>query len=132
MKNRNRQFRTRFGPENRFEIPSIPSVPFRGSQECELEHLKARLLRAALEQAAEPELNAPLRRAANEAASLAWITPFPLLVFPILLEEKAAGVERQVALQRRIRQRSQALVKTAVRGGAEAAAAPEVQNGEGH
>jgi hypothetical protein len=113
MKYRNRQVRTRFEPESRFEITPIPSVPFRGTQECALDHLKARLLRQALEQAAEPELNAPLRRAANEAASLAWFTPFPLLVFPILLEEKAAAVRRQLDLQRTIRQRSQGLVNTA-------------------
>jgi hypothetical protein len=113
MKYRNRQVRTRFGPVTRFEIPSIPSVPFRGTQEGELDRLKARLLRQALEQSADADLNAPLRRAANEAASLAWFTPYPLLVFPILLEEKAAAVQRQVALQRKIRQRSQGLAKTA-------------------
>jgi hypothetical protein len=113
MKYRNRQVRTRFGPETRFEIPTIPSVPFRGTQECALERLKARLLREALEQSADPELNAPLRRAANEAASLAWFTPFPLLVFPILLEEKAAGVRRQADLQRKIRERSKGLIYTA-------------------
>ncbi|MGA2176848.1 MAG: hypothetical protein ABSH38_17880 [Verrucomicrobiota bacterium] len=113
MKDRNRQVKTRFGPETRFEIAPIPSVPFRGTLECELDHLKARLLRQMLEQAGDPEFNAPLRRAANEAASLAWFTPFPLLVFPVLLEEKAEAVQRQMALQREIRQRSQGLLRTA-------------------
>jgi|SRR5579862_4229923 len=112
MRYRNKQVKTRFGPETRFEITPIPSVPFRGTQESELDRLKARLLRTALEQSAEPELNAPLRRAANEAASLAWFTPFPLLVFPVLLEEKAAAVRRQLALQRQIRQRSENLIHT--------------------
>lgn len=88
MRNGNRQVSTWFEPESRFEIAPIPSVPFRGTSESELEQLKDRLLRQAL-QRADPELNAPLQRAANEAASLAWFTPFPLLVFPILLEEKA-------------------------------------------
>ena len=81
-------------------------MPFRGTLECELDQLKARLLRQVLEQAGDPELNAPLRRAANEAASLAWFTPFPLLVFPLLLDEKAQEVQRQAARQREIRQRS--------------------------
>jgi hypothetical protein len=113
MKYRNRQVKPRFGRETRFEIAPIPSVPFRGTLECELEHLKARLLRQVLEQAGAPELNAPLRRAANEAASLAWFTPYPLLVFPLLLDEKAQAVQRQAARQREIRQRSAGLLRTA-------------------
>jgi hypothetical protein len=111
MRYGNKQVSTWFEPESRFEITPIPSVPFRGTSESELEQLKDRLLRQAL-QRADPELNAPLHRAANEAASLAWFTPFPLLVFPILLEEKAAMEERQLAVQREIRQRSQDLVRT--------------------
>jgi hypothetical protein len=113
MNYRNRQFRTRFGPETRFEVTPVPSVPFRGTLECKLERLKARLLQQALERAEDPQVAVRLQRAANEAASLAWFTPYPLLVFPLLLEEKAAGVQRQVALQREIRQRSQELLKTA-------------------
>jgi hypothetical protein len=113
MKYRNRQVKARFGRETRLEIAPIPSVPSRGRQECELNRLKARLLQQALERAGDAELNAPLQRAANEAASLAWFTPFPLLVFPLLLEEKAEAVQRQLARQREIRQRSQGLLRTA-------------------
>ena len=50
----------------------------------------------------KPELNAPLRRAANEAAALAWVTLYPLLVFPVLFEEKAAAAVRQTERQARI------------------------------
>ncbi len=59
------------------------------------------------------KLNAPLRRAANEAASLAWVTPFPLLFFPTLLEEKARTARRQQARQKRIRQQSRTLLDEA-------------------
>src|SRR6202034_607676 len=78
MKNRysQKQVKTRFGPETRFEIGPIPPVPFRGALENELDALKARLLREELARAQEPALNPVLRRAANEAASLAWFTPF--------------------------------------------------------
>lgn len=100
-------------PESRFEITPLPPVPFRGTSETELEQLKDRLLRQALDRVEDMELTVSLRRAANEAASLAWFTPFPLLVFPILLEEKAALEERHLAVQREIRQRSQNLVKAA-------------------
>jgi hypothetical protein len=104
------QVKTRFGPETRFEIGPIPPVPFRGALEHELDNLKERLLKEALARAGDPALNPLLRRAANEAASLAWFTPFPLLVFPVLLEEKAEAARCQQARQRQIRRRSRAAI----------------------
>jgi len=84
----NRVVTTRFEPETRFEVGSfaLAPVPVRGPAESKLEELKARLLRPLLAPAMEPELTTALRRAANEAASVAWFTPFPLLFFPTLLE----------------------------------------------
>ena len=79
-----------FGPETRFELRAMPPAPFRATQETEFERLKNKLLAEQLAGAA-PELNAPLRRAANEAAALAWVTFYPLLVFPVLFEEKTAS-----------------------------------------
>jgi hypothetical protein len=113
MKTRYRQVKTRFGRPTRFEIGAIPPVPFRGTLERELEILKGRLLKKMLAEAAGPELNAPLRRAANEAASVAWFTPFPLLFFPTLLEEKARTILHQEARQREIRRRSSGLLEKA-------------------
>jgi hypothetical protein len=112
MRNRCRQtlVRTRFDPEIRFEFGPIPPVPFRGSAENELDALKTRLLREELERAGEPALNPLLRRAANDAASLAWFTPFPLLVFPLLLQEKAEAARVQDARQRQIRRCSRAKI----------------------
>ena len=65
-----------------------PPAPFRATQETEFERLKNRLLTETLLATARPELNAAIRRAANEAAALAWVTFYPLLVFPALFEEK--------------------------------------------
>jgi hypothetical protein len=110
----NKWVKTRFEPETRFEIGSLTPVPFRGPAEIELEKLKARLLRPLLEAVAEPELKTALRRAANDAASAAWFTPFPLLAFPTLLEEKAVIARRQQERQRQIRQRSQGLLEEAI------------------
>jgi hypothetical protein len=108
MKNRYAQpkFKTRFRPVTRFEVAPAFSVPFRGALENDLDALKARLLKEELARAGEPALNPLLRRAANDAASLAWFTPFPLLVFPLLLEEKAQEARRQEARQRQIRKRT--------------------------
>ena len=92
----------RFGPETRFEVWPAPPAPFRATQDTEFERLKNRLLARQLAEAPTPELNPPLRRAANEAAALAWVTTFPLLVFPVLFEEKTALAVRQAARQARI------------------------------
>lgn len=92
----------RFGPETRFELRPAPPAPFRATQETEFERLKDLLLAQQLVAAPVPGLSPPLRRAANEAAALAWVTPFPLLVFPVLFEEKTAAAVRQAERQARI------------------------------
>ena len=92
---------TEFGPETRFELRPTPSAPFRATRETDFERLKTRLLAEQLA-GATPELNALLRRAASEAAALAWVTFYPLLVFPVLFEEKTAAAARQAERQARI------------------------------
>jgi hypothetical protein len=108
------QIITRFEPETQFEVGAIAPVPFRGALEIELEQLKERLLEPLLTTATNPDEGAPLRFAANEAAGLAWFTPFPLLFFPALFEEKVYAAQRQEARQRQIRQRTEGLLEKAV------------------
>jgi hypothetical protein len=103
-----------FEPDTRFDVVPVPAVPFRGTQETELDRLKARLLQELLDETPDEEAYAHLRRAANEAAGLAWFTPFPLLFFPVLLEEKARAALRQGAKQRCVRDRSESLLEEAV------------------
>jgi hypothetical protein len=86
MNETNRQLNTEFEPAVHFELET---APFRGVETTELERLKSRLLRQLLLENGDPEQNPVLRRAANRAAALASLTPYPLLVFPTLLEEKA-------------------------------------------
>ncbi|HZV35302.1 MAG TPA: hypothetical protein VFB72_12070 [Verrucomicrobiae bacterium] len=104
---RNERIRTRFGPEVHFDVPT---VPFRATETTALEELKKRLLRQLLEHAAGAGQNVLLRRAANDAAALAWLTQFPLLVFPALLEEKARAALLQYERQQGVRQRSRNLL----------------------
>ena len=87
-----RRVPTHFAPETRFEVIPIPAVPFRRVEETRFECLKNRLLLERIEESDNPQFNSQLRRAANEAAFLAWVTPYPVLVFPALFEEKAAAV----------------------------------------
>lgn len=89
----------RFEAPTRFRVEPFPAAPFRETTETELEQLKDRLLRESLAQAGNAELNAPLRRASNDAAALAWTTPFPLLLLPELFREKAESARRYVRKQ---------------------------------
>ncbi len=110
MKENYRRVPTRFGPETGFEVRPTPPAPFRARQEAELERLKARLLAERLAGRGVPQLDSYLRRAANEAAALAWVTRYPLLVFPALFEEKAKTALLRAERQEQIRQRSRELL----------------------
>ena len=109
MNENHRRVPTEFGPDTAFEVRPSPPAPFRARQEAELERLKAQLLAERLETRNAP-LDDPLRRAANEAAALAWVTPYPLLVFPALFEERAAAALFRAERQEQVRQRSRELL----------------------
>jgi hypothetical protein len=47
-----------------------------------------------------------LRRAANEAAALAWMTSYPVLVFPVLFEEKARTSAAYARRQKQVKERT--------------------------
>ena len=87
----------------RFGSALSVAVPFRSAHETLFERLKLRLLTQSLAERPDPDFNTPLRRAANEAASLAWATPFPMLFFPVLFEEIAEDAARHESRQREIR-----------------------------
>ena len=109
--NRNKtKIRAEFEPETHFELRAGPPAPFRATQENEFERLKNQLLARQLAAAQAPELNTPLRRAANDAAALAWATLFPLLVFPVLFEEKTGAALRQLERQAHVYKNSRELL----------------------
>jgi hypothetical protein len=99
-----------FAPELRFELRPTPVAPFRAAQETEFERLKNTLLARRLALAPTPDFTAPIRRAANDAAALAWATVFPLLVFPVLFEEKAQAALRRIERQAHIYKNSRELL----------------------
>ena len=101
---------TRFAPEARFELRPVPPAPFRATQETEFDRLKNLLLNQELTQATAPGFPAVVRRAANDAAGIAWGTAIPLLVFPVLFEEKIEALKRQTRRQTRIYTTSSELV----------------------
>ena len=106
----NTTLRAEFSPDTRFEVRPRAEAPFRALHEDEFERLKNRLLSEKLFTLADPDLNAPVRRAANEAAALAWVSFYPLLLFPTLFEEKARTALRNAQRQTRIYAASRELV----------------------
>src|SRR5687767_15035444 len=77
MSARSRPIPTKFRRETRFEVCPIITAPFRGHIETRLEQLRHALLQPVLRDMHNPELHSRLNWAAQEAASLAWMTPFP-------------------------------------------------------
>lgn len=105
-----RKVPTEFGMETRFEVNPVPLAPFRALMETEFERLNSRLLHEQLAGARTALLAGELRRAANEAAGLAWATAYPLLFFPALFEEKVRQTARRVARQEAILEETRELV----------------------
>jgi len=91
-------------------IPEILPRPTRAipwaAVETKLEGLKRRSVRQALNEVVSAEADAFIRRAANDAAALAWDTHFPLLFFPTLFEEKARAGLAQMRHQASVHCRS--------------------------
>jgi len=75
----------------------------RNAESLALSNLRSRLLQEALANVADPELSGLVRLAAGEAEAQAWLTSFPLLLFPALFEEKTERLRSYVARQRRLR-----------------------------
>ena len=96
-------------PASRSDSSPVPAGRFRASVIAALEELKQRLLLETASARPDPATLSWLWRAAEEAASMAWTTPFPLLVLPELFAEKAAEACVRSQRQRDIRQRSQGL-----------------------
>jgi hypothetical protein len=114
MKTRNNTVPTEFGPNTRFALPIVATAPdYRSGRETELDRLKDRLLAAELARTTNLEMNVLLRRAANDAVALVWLTPFPLLLLPALFEEKARAARRAASRQALIRERSSELLALA-------------------
>jgi hypothetical protein len=110
MSTKSKRLRTEFGPETRFEVGPAPPSPFRADQESQFEGLKSRLLGEVLRVTYGAKPVVLVRRAANEAAALAWVTRYPLLVYPVLFQEKAEEALLLIDRQERVRERTRELM----------------------
>ena len=83
----------------------VLSAPMRGAVERQLEQLKEKLLSPVLEKIGNVALLKEISWAANEAAALAWLTVCPILLLPVLLEEKVRTTLRKWERQQQVLQR---------------------------
>jgi hypothetical protein len=97
-------------PQGQSSVSEQFIAPLRGGLEQDIDLLKWRLLLPMLRHVQNPRLRNDLEWAANEATAQAWLTPFPFLVLPALLEENLATARRKYVLQQRILRRSLPLV----------------------
>lgn len=95
-----------FEPATRLDLNPVSGGGLQASGIAALEEFKQRLLLETARARSDSATLSCLRRAAEEAASLAWTTPYPLLVLPELFAEKAAEACVRSQRQRDIRQRS--------------------------
>lgn len=105
----------RFAPAMPPQLGSAAgSAAPRPRQAAEFELLKNRTLLRALDETPEVELHISIIHAAREAAGLAWQTPFPLLVYPELFEEKACAAREQALRQMHVHRQSLELLAFAL------------------
>ena len=110
----NERYNKKLGiPDVNFYVMPAITVSFRGTVDTELERLKNKLLKEALERA-EPEFYPLLRRAANEAMAIAYTTPYPTLFYPLLFTEKAAKMRNVFKKQQFIKEKTRQLVVQSV------------------
>ena len=102
------------GPQNRAVRTFFSKRNRKIERTAELERLKRRLLQEQLARSTNLSEHAWLRRAGEAAASLAWLTAYPLLVLPVLLEEKAKEARLQAERQSDIQNRSETILPLVV------------------
>lgn len=116
MKTMNSRVPAEFGPNTRFAPPIGLTGTARARREAvddELDRLKERLLASELARTTNLEVNVLLRRAANDAVALVWLTPYPLLLLPALFAEMAQAARHTAGRQSLIRERSSELLALA-------------------
>lgn len=105
-----RSLPVRFDPETRFDLPTESTSVSYDSVDHEFARMKETMLeqnQATTEFRFEQDL---IRFAVNEAEALAWTSPFPLLVFPALTQEKTDQARKHFQKQQEIWRRSQTLL----------------------
>ena len=101
------------GGQSRLPEPRSDGRQPAANSGVELEALKVRLVVEQQRAGSDPDVQSWFARAADEAASIACATTYPLLVFPMLLQEKIEDAERKGRIKRQVYGRRTATVTLA-------------------
>lgn len=107
-----RKLNARFAKPRRFEVKPR-AVAERDDADAAFTRLKHQLLVQLMGNSPGVHDREYLRQSLHEAEALAWATAYPLLVYPVLAEEKAAQARVKAETQKSIRKRSERLVSLA-------------------
>jgi hypothetical protein len=113
MKTQRIELNTRFKPETAFPLTVNRRVLQRSLESRRFEVLKRGLVKAQLQADGAGHFERWVRLAADEAAALAWATPYPMLVLPGLLEERVTQARARAQRQWEIQERSRPLIALA-------------------
>ncbi|MEW6305004.1 MAG: hypothetical protein AB1705_16130 [Verrucomicrobiota bacterium] len=113
MKNNARKLAARFTRPRRFEVTPRAGDVSRESRDAAFTRMKHQLLVQLLDHSPDSDQREYLRQSLHEAEALAFATAYPLLVFPVLAEEKATEARVKVDKQRCVRKRSERLISMA-------------------
>lgn len=106
----NRRVPIQFASDVQFDATPA-TAPARAELRELFARLQDRLIQQCLYETRNSVLRRNLHRAADEAAAVAWTTPYPLLVMPTLFEEKTLAARLRTVRQNQIRERSERLAE---------------------
>jgi hypothetical protein len=110
--NNNSRLDRRFAPDGMFDVPTANvRLADYGKR---FEKLQQELVDHLFQDPMNNLLRQELERVANDAAAVAWATPFPLLFFPVVLNEKVDAQRFQDERQNRIEKQSRVLFESAL------------------
>jgi hypothetical protein len=113
MKSEPFELNARFDAETAFPLAVNRQAAQRGLESRRFEALKRVLVEAQLQGEGAGRFDRWVRLAADEAAALAWASPYPFLVLPALLEERVAHARARAQRQWEIQERSRPLIALA-------------------
>jgi hypothetical protein len=85
-------------------------MPLRAEQSAAFGPVREKLVDMALSELWEGPAAGQVMSVANEAEALAWITPYPVLMFPALFEEKLASALHRARRQEQVRAETREII----------------------
>ena len=107
---RDRSLPAQWAADVAFELTPVPGAVPPEMVRIKFMELQSGLVKDCLGETRNPIVRGGIHSAANEAAALAWMTAYPLLVMPVLFHEKARETRRRLDKQQSVSMRTERLI----------------------